>query len=269
MKNWGSALGRVAVIVGIYFAWFFAVTTLIFDYIAPNSEWFQQNTLIVIILNDIVGFPLMYFAFKLIFKKNMFELARYRKMDKSAVGLSLWVGLGAGLFTAAFSQLPFIRNEHPQFNDLFDYLNRADWYVFLVFLLLGNIYKETLFRGVLLNEFKRISPLAVAIVIQGLLYGALFFFGDIPLSMYGFLGAVIFAILYVWFDSIWAPIAAQVACQGLQYILWHIGPKSDNVTSLSIVMAVSACIIASGLFWAARHRRKLGVATAGGKEVHA
>jgi hypothetical protein len=91
-------------------------------------------------------------------------------------------------------------------------------------------------------------------MIQGVLYGALFFFGDIPLSLYGFLGAVIFALLYVWFRSIWAPIAAQVACQGSQYLLWHYGPETTDVTVMSAWMAVAAAMIAVGIFLAFKHR---------------
>ncbi|GKU77858.1 CPBP family intramembrane glutamic endopeptidase [Paenibacillus sp. L3-i20] len=256
MRRWGMALGRIALIIGIYFAWFFTVNKLFFDYIYPLSTWFQQNTLVVIILNDIIGLPLMYIAFRLIYKQSLFKEARFHRMDSKAVSIALLVGIGAGLFTFAFSQLPVIQSDQYKFRELFDYLNRAEWYVFLVFLLLGNIYKETLFRGMLLNEFRRVLPLAVAIILQGVLYGVLFFFLDIPLTLYGFLGAVIFAILYVWFDSIWAPIAAQVACQGLQYILWHHGPKISNVDVLGVIMAISALIIGCGLYWANHHRRK-------------
>ncbi|MBH5318586.1 CPBP family intramembrane metalloprotease [Paenibacillus sp. GSMTC-2017] len=266
MKRWGMALGRVALIIGIYFAWFFTVTTLFFDYVYPLSPWFEQNTVFVIILNDIVGLPLMYIAFKLIYKQSIFKEARFRKINKKAVSYAFLIGLGAGLFTVAFSQLPIILTDQYKFRELFDYLNRAEWYVFFTFLILGNIYKETLFRGLLLNEFRKVVPLTVAIIVQGILYGALFFFGDIPLSLYGFLGAVIFALLYVWFDSIWAPITAQIACQGLQYILWHHGPKITNVDYLYIIMAVSALIITIGIYLANRHRRSPAIREGG---VHA
>ncbi|RJX41194.1 CPBP family intramembrane metalloprotease [Paenibacillus pinisoli] len=255
MKNpWVIMLSRVVVVVGLYFAWFLTVNKLFFDYIYPLDPWFERNTVSIIILNDIVGFPLMLLAWRFLFKENLFKAAKFRVMDRKSVGLALWIGLGAGLFTVAFSQLPAIASENFKFRELFDYLNRAEWYVFLTFLILGNIYKETLFRGVLMNEFRRVFPVWLAIAIQGVLYGALFFFGDIPLSLYGFLGAVIFALLYVWFKSIWAPIAAQIACQGSQYLLWHYGPESDNVAVLSAAMAIAGVMVASGLFFAVRHR---------------
>ncbi|MGG3506089.1 type II CAAX endopeptidase family protein [Paenibacillus lautus] len=257
MKAWGMMLARVAVVIGLYFAWFFTVTTLFFDYVYPKSTWFEQNTVTVIILNDMVGLPLMLLAWRLIFKENLFKAAKFRVMGGKSVAIALWIGLGAGLFTVAFSRLPAIASDKYQFRELFDYLNRAEWYVFLVFLILGNIYKETLFRGILMNEFRRVLPVWIAIVIQGVLYGALFFFGDIPLSLYGFLGAVIFALLYVWFKSIWAPIAAQVACQGSQYLLWHYGPETKDVTVMSVVMAVAAAMIAVGIFLAVKHRTSI------------
>ncbi len=264
MKIWGLMLARVAVVIGLYFAWFFAVTTLFFDYIYPKSTWFEQNTVTVIILNDIVGLPLMLLAWKFIFRENLFKAAQFRVMGSKSVAIALWIGLGAGLFTVAFSRLPAIASDKYKFFELFDYLNRAEWYVFLVFLILGNIYKETLFRGILMNAFRRVLPVWIAIVIQGVLYGALFFFGDIPLSLYGFLGAVIFALLYVWFKSIWAPIAAQVACQGSQYLLWHYGPETRDITILSIVMAVAAAMITVGIFLAVKHRSSISAPPSSG-----
>lgn len=175
MKAWGMMLARVAVVIGLYFAWFFTATTLFFDYVYPKSTWFEQNTVTVIILNDMVGLPLMLLAWRFIFKENLFKAAQFRVMGGKSVAIALWIGLGAGLFTVAFSRLPAIASDKYRFHELFDYLNRAEWYVFLVFLLLGNIYKETLFRGILMNEFRRVLPVWVAIVIQGVLYGALFF----------------------------------------------------------------------------------------------
>jgi len=255
LKQWGLMLAKVGVIIGIYFAWFFTALYIFNHFIYQDNAWFQQNTLIFIVFNDIVSFPLMYLALKYIFKVNIFQAARYRKMGGRALVLSLVVGLGAGLFTVAFAQWPGIQSELVQFNVLFDYLYRVEWYVFLLFLLLGNIYKETLFRGVLLNAFRGVLPLIISIILQGILYGVLFFTGDIPLSIYGFLGAVIFALIYVWFDSIWAPIAAQVACQGIQYILWHWGPKTDNLPVLITGMVISLIIIVIGMFLSKREVR--------------
>ncbi|QGG55487.1 CPBP family intramembrane glutamic endopeptidase [Paenibacillus sp. B01] len=247
MNKWKDGLLRPVVIIGIYFAWFFTVTTLFFDYVYRDTAWFQKNTLVTILLNDIVGLPLMIGAIWLLFRQNLFREARFRRIEPTSVLICVWIGLGAGLFTAAFSQLPLIRSSDYQFQTLFDYINRADWYVFLGFLLLGNVYKETLFRGLLLNSFRRLMPVWAAIALQGALYGALFFLGDVPLSLYGFLGAVLFGLLYVRLDSIWAPIAAQIACQGLQYALWHYAPDLGGAAALSVIMAASLAMIAAGV----------------------
>ncbi|QJC51347.1 CPBP family intramembrane metalloprotease [Paenibacillus albicereus] len=253
--NWKNGLLRPLVIIAVYFAWFFTVTRLFFAYVYQDTEWFRTNTLVTILLNDIVGLPLMIAAIWLLFRQNLFAEARFRRMQGPSVAICLWIGLGAGLFTAAFSQLPFIRSSDYQFQTLFDYINRADWYVFLGFLLLGNVYKETLFRGMLLNSFRLLMPVWAAIALQGVLYGALFFLGDVPLSLYGFLGAVLFGLLYVWFDSIWAPIAAQIACQGLQYALWRYAPDLGGEGTLAAIMAAALAMIVSGVLLASRKRR--------------
>ncbi|EFU40633.1 hypothetical protein PVOR_17194 [Paenibacillus vortex V453] len=38
MKAWGMMLARVAVVIGLYFAWFFTVTTLFFVLSLPQKH---------------------------------------------------------------------------------------------------------------------------------------------------------------------------------------------------------------------------------------
>ncbi|MCZ8518255.1 MULTISPECIES: CPBP family glutamic-type intramembrane protease [Paenibacillus] len=263
MKKIGSVAAHVLLIVGIYFGWIFTAYYFYMEYVYVDNAWFKRNTLMFINVNDIIGLPLFYLLMRYVFKKNLFQEARYRKIAKKPVLISLMVGLAAGLFTAAFSKLPFIITNYPQFGKLFNYLNRADWYVFLVFLILGNIFKETLFRGLLLNQFRRVTPLAVAVTLQGIAYGCLFFYGKVSYTLYGFLGAVIFALLYVWFDSIWAAVLAQIACQLSQYIIWNLHLPITNGYLLGGSMAAFTLVIGAGLYAAWRHSRSAASRGAG------
>ncbi|MDK8179806.1 type II CAAX endopeptidase family protein [Paenibacillus sp. UMB4589-SE434] len=256
IKRVGLMLVSVLLIVGIYFAWFYTVNHLFFTYLYSLSPWFERNTLFIIILNDIVGFPLMALALWFLLRKSIFKVARYQRIAAVPAVYACIIGAAAGIFTIAFSMLPAFRGpEGSTFIVLLDYINRAEWYVFLAFLLLGNIYKETLFRGLLLNEFRTVFPVWMAIVLQGIMYGILFFQGDPVLSLYGFLGAVIFALLYVWFDSIWAPVIAQIACQGVQYVMWNSNLALKGLPLQITVMVVSILIIGVCMRYARRHRK--------------
>jgi membrane protease YdiL (CAAX protease family) len=56
-------------------------------------------------------------------------------------------------------------------------------------------------------------------IITGILYGILFFSGDLPLTLYGTAGAVIFGMLYIWHRSIWITIVNEYVLFSTYYLI--------------------------------------------------
>jgi membrane protease YdiL (CAAX protease family) len=256
LKKYAIMFGNLLVFIGLYFVIISSVVYLWANVLMPYHPWFVENTLGYIVLNGAIGFPIFYLVFRYIYKRNFFKEARFQKMDRIPVLISIGVGLMAGIFTAVFAQLPLIQSDDIRFSGLFAFLNGSTWYVFLGFLLVGNLFKETLFRGILFNVLRKALPVTVAIIIQGLLYGTLFFNLNPPLTLFGFLGAVVFVLLYIWFDSIWAPILAQIFCQGCQYIIWHSSLQLDGIVLQISIMSITGLLVAAGLYLAWRYQSK-------------
>lgn len=255
MKKYGVMLFNILLFVGIYYI-ILELAVYVWKYtLMPLHPWFREHVLGVIVLNDLLALPVFYLTFRYLLKRHFFKEARFFRMSRGSIVIACTVGLMAGIFTAMFSRLPYIQSDELNFNALLSSLNDTAWYVFLAFLLVGNFFKEILFRALLFNELRKVLPLYVAIVLQGLLYGALFFNFDPPLTLYGFLGAVIFVLLYIWFDSIWAPILAQIFCQGIQYILWH-SSLTIGEPLLITFMILSGVVLLYGLYLA--RKRKAG-----------
>jgi membrane protease YdiL (CAAX protease family) len=214
VKKYGLMLFNILLFIGIYYV-IIELTVYFWQYtLMPLHPWFREHVLGVIVLNDVIALPLLYLTYRYILKRNFFREARFHRMSSGSIFIACTVGLMAGIFTAMFARLPYIQSDQFLFQALFSSLNDSAWYVFLAFLLIGNLFKEVLFRALLFNELRKVLPLVIAIILQGLLYGALFFNFDPPLTLYGFLGAVVFVLLYIWFNSIWAPILAQILCCG-------------------------------------------------------
>jgi len=70
------------------------------------------------------------------------------------------------------------------------------------------IFEEILFRGLIFIELKKTINIVVSILIQALIFGV--FHGNLIQGIYTFILGVILSVIYIWLDSIWAPIICHV-----------------------------------------------------------
>jgi len=70
------------------------------------------------------------------------------------------------------------------------------------------IFEEILFRGLIFIELKKTTNLVISIILQALIFGI--FHGNLLQGIYTFALGIILSILYIWLDSIWAPIICHI-----------------------------------------------------------
>lgn len=250
MKKYLIMLGNLLFYIGIYFL---VIKSLVYwgkNYILPQpgiGPWLNKNSLVVTVTSDLIQFTLFYFIFKKLKKKSLFD---HVKLTKKISGINLAIiaviGICAGFFTSSVFKLPYITEKYPDLVAImkFMFVDGGNVVVFTCFLLVGSVFKEIFFRGLIFNEFRNNFPLVLGILLQGLMYGLLFFSFSMPLMIYGFVGAVLFTVLYVLTDSLWAPIIAQATCQGSMYILMITGDTFINKNTVNPLIPISMAIIA-------------------------
>lgn len=225
MKQKLKPFGLVLLFCVIYMAVLFPILMGWYGYLGkiPSiSAWIFRNKLAQIILNDIIQLGLFYWIIKKFKKENLFQRCNFAPIGKTTIGLSLLMGLTAGMFTMFILSMEYITTNHPIFPQLLSFLlSSDDLYIFIGFLLVGSFYKEMLLRGLIFNELRTVINIPVAILIQGFLYSALMFtFNlDAVLWAYGALGAIIFGILYVWTRSMFTAVIMQITSTGTMYVI--------------------------------------------------
>ena len=70
------------------------------------------------------------------------------------------------------------------------------------------IFEEILFRGLIFIELKKTANIVISIILQALIFGV--FHGNLLQGIYTFALGIILSILYIWLDSIWAPIICHI-----------------------------------------------------------
>lgn len=217
------------------------------------GEWFYNNVVFYIIVNDGISLVILYFIAKKLGKVK--EAYNFSKIKPQAIILITLASLAMGLFTHAFCKIPAVQENYPRIGGiLLSLVNAKNIVIFLVFLLLNSVYKEVLFRGLIYNDLKKALPISGAIVLQGIIYGLLFFLGNIPLTIYGLLGALFFVFLYEWYGTLLAPYIAQVATTGSLYIYVRIIDKYITSNSIKFIIPITIIISAVLIYFIRKNK---------------
>ena len=75
-------------------------------------------------------------------------------------------------------------------------------------IIIAPILEETLLRGVLLNYLKKHWNVKVAIIVQALVFG--FMHGNVAQGFNAFIGGILFGVIYLYTNSLWADITAHM-----------------------------------------------------------
>ena len=107
------------------------------------------------------------------------------------------------------------------------------------------IFEEILFRGLIFNELKKTINLVLSIIIQALIFGV--FHGNLVQGVYTFILGVILSVLYIWLDSIWAPIICHVTYNFMGTLIFPFLIYAAGKYSI-VFIPIGTAVIAYGLF---------------------
>ena len=122
--------------------------------------------------------------------------------------------------------------------------------IFVSTVIISPIAEELIFRGVLLNRLKLITPTLFAVLVSSLLFGALHSFGSI---ISAFVFAICMAILYLKTENICVAILAHflnnLFAEIIRYADYNrlIFTNDIVISIVSILAIVSAIILATSI----------------------
>ncbi|QTH39832.1 CPBP family intramembrane metalloprotease [Cohnella sp. LGH] len=244
MKKYGVMAGNLAVYVGIYYGLLQVLVTIWEQAVLPKYPSLASHGIIGLYTNAILAMPLYYFVLKIFYKKDLIALAQFRKASAKVHVLNLLLAVCMAVWVMTLFSIPEVIKAAPGFENIVGFFLAHNAWVFFSFFVINSVYKEILFRALIFNELKRALPLPIAMIVTGILYGILFFSGDIPLMLYGTAGAVIFGLLYVWYRSILLTIINEFVLFSAYYIIRHSGGIPEGAIQYSLLVISSIAILA-------------------------
>lgn len=216
------------------------------------GESLSKNIPLFHLFQDVIQVPFYILFFKYLKKQSMISACNFSPINKNAVITLIVVGLSISLFTGSLTRIPWVQTGMPNVGALLnDRLLDQNIFQFAIWVTLhAGLYRELLFRGMLFNEFRSVLPIPIAISLQGLMYGFLFFgFSSPDLVFYSFLTCLIMGYVYVWCDSMWAPVIMQVVSFTGLYILKRVGDAILVGESVAYVIGVAMILITAGMMY--------------------
>lgn len=199
------------------------------------------------------GSQLFYLGIEIIVLTVLFTLTKARKIkireqvkakaiSPKIMVISLIIGIATAIFTSSF----LIIVESPQLQIPF---NATSIILFLFFHLENSIYKEVYYRGYVFNEMQGKMHIAGAIFIEGLIYGLLFMGPNLPAIAYGYLGVILFTMVYVWTGSLWSGVIVQFSSTVGIFLLSSTELNIINGQNVMTMLMMGSMMLMGSLIW--------------------
>ncbi len=173
-----------------------------------------------------------------------------------ATGLVGLTGLLFAGLQALADYVPFLKSQLDYYMDLSQYFSGDGGLVWTILAtcIVVPIAEEVIFRGVVMNEFRRVMPLWVAVVLQGVVF-ALFHMNFIQ-TLYVVVPGILLGAVYAWTRSLVVPIVMHICFNflgaGLPMILGE-GQASQIVFIVECAFILVAVLCVT---WLHLNRRK-------------
>lgn len=197
----------------------------------------------LIIINIItLGIIALFFLAR---KDKFIPYLQFRKMKMIDAGLILIFGIFLNMVIVSLvsfaSEILPISEQLEQFEALMEPLMNAGFLpIFLAVGISAPLFEEIIFRGIIFKDFKKATPLWVAIVIQAFFFGA--FHMNWIQGVYAFVVGLVLGIVFEQYKSMWAAIILHFSYNTTSIVLDKILGEEFSLPLL-LAIGVSGCIV--------------------------
>lgn len=192
-----------------------------------------ENLGLALIISAVLVVVLGFFVLTLR-RRNPLRYLQFRALSAGDALATLLIGLGFALFLNGLLTLTEINTVLPDpVSEQISQAIAANLPMILIAIgLVVPFYEEFLFRGLVFKELQNSSKLWVALLLQGLLFGAIH--ANWFQFIYAFPVGVVLGLVFLRYQSLWAPI------------LIHLGLNSTS----ALLSAFLPERVTAGVFWA-------------------
>ena len=198
------------------------------EYQDKLKNYMSSRVLIILLITTLIFIPLLYKAFKKYKTKNNFKL--------KDIFIPILFGISISLI---YNILVFSLNNVTHFTDNFEPSYLPIVLQLLCTGILGPIFEELIFRGIVYNKLKTFNKPMRSIILCSVIFA--FFHTDIVNAIYAFGVSFILIYLYEKYKTLKAPIIMHIALNTTTILMVNLIVK--NYLSFNIYLLVVSLII--------------------------
>lgn len=165
-------------------------------------------------ITDPILIGIYFLLFAIIKKQNLGKYCNFKVPKAKSIVSFAALGFLLGIFTYSLVNTPYIQqNFNPLYGSVKYFIISGNIFALIYIVIVNSVSKEIGFRGLIFNELKTFMPVWIAIILQAVAYASqVFFSAGMVLAVYGFIGSVLFGLVYYFNKSLLSSIMTQVFC---------------------------------------------------------
>ncbi|MCX7709762.1 MAG: CPBP family intramembrane metalloprotease [Clostridia bacterium] len=216
----------------------------------------------LILLIAVVSAALIFMLIFKLKKENLIKLCNFSKVGMRDIGLLTIVGVSASfilnIVLSSLQGLEALKKFFEAHEKVTSSLLAGNNIVFTVFVvsIAAPLFEEVLFRGMVFNEFRKSVPVTWAILLQGAVFGL--YHMNVLQGVYASVLGILFALLYIWTKSLWAPITVHFSLNLTSAAMAKISHYSVSSPVTSAIFIVCCLGLTAGIWgiWKKRKQEK-------------
>ena len=214
-------------------------------------ESVQGYTAYVLLIINVSVIGLVWFIAKCK-KEKLKEKIELKRISGNLIGLGILLAIGMYAFDAGLVEVlgktSGFRNGYIQLENAFKFTDYTPFIVnVLIIGIIAPFAEEVLFRGVIYQALKKYFHVAIAIGIQGILFG-LVHINSVQIVYATLMGVLCGYIVYRT-KSLWSGVVIHIANNTISCILsaLHIGESGMNVPVIILLLLIGMSIVVVGI----------------------
>ena len=253
-------IGFVVVVLAIFFL-AQVVSVMIFGFYAGISyelsgmelrqeqylDLLADNMIYISIMSGVLSLAFFWFFsfIKNAFQNRIQSLWNYCRLQRISGGVvifSLLAGMGFYFLLSGimfFTQLPQYFPEH---QELLEPMFHQHVLVSVLGLgVMASLVEEIGFRGLIFNRMRQELPVAVALIIQAVIFGAIHM--NVLQSSYAFILGILLGLIFIWTSSLWAPILLHLSFNSSSALMVQVFKLEENAANMGGMIVVGVILL--------------------------
>jgi uncharacterized protein len=181
-----------------------------------------NHNILYILIGSILVALLIYMLIFKAKKKHLFRLCNFSAIKISNIGLAILLGAACNWSLTMVGSITSFCKLFPDHQKIMATLLGGNFVqTILIIGIMVPMFEEILFRGIVFNELRKHISLMAAVIIQGLIFGI--YHMNLLQGIYGTIIGILAALIYIWLNSLWAPIFIHASFNILSVIMSRVG----------------------------------------------